>query len=542
MGLIERLPTADADPFADAMLAARLLAVDPAGLGGICLRAGAGDGGERVIAELRARLPAGTPVRTMPSHIDDERLLGGIDVAASLTAGRRILSSGLLAEAAGGVIVIPSAERMGAATAGRIATWLDSGGGAVVLLDHGVDGERPPATLLERVAFDLTPQPTEAPPLPGADVDDDEALATVAGVAAALGVASIRATLFALRAARTAAALDGRSGLRADDLALAARLVLAPRATQLPAPPPAADEEPDQPPTEPQSGENKLEDVVLDAARAVLPPDILAALAGDRATNRTARSGGAGQKQRSPSHGRPVGVRAGLPGAGRRLALIETLRAAAPWQRLRAKADGGEARLRLRRSDLRIRRYEDKSEALAVIAVDASGSSARTRLAEAKGAIELLLAQAYAKRVEVALVVFRGTGAEILLPPTRSLTRARKLLAELPGGGGTPLAAGLDQARALAQAGKVRGRTPHVVVLTDGRANIAADGSPGRGQAETDALAAAKRLAGDGFRATVIDISPREQPEAARVADAMRARYLQLPRADAAAVHAAIGL
>jgi magnesium chelatase subunit D len=274
----------------------------------------------------------------------------------------------------------------------------------------------------------------------------------------------------------------------------------------------------------------------------VLPADMLAALAGERSANRTARSGGAGQKQKSPSHGRPVGVRAGMPGGGRRLALIETLRAAAPWQGLRARADGGEAKLRLRRSDLRIRRYEDKSEALAVIAVDASGSSARARLAEAKGAIELLLAQAYAKRVEVALVAFRGAGAEILLPPTRSLTRARRLLAELPGGGGTPLAAGLDQARALALAGRARGRTPHVVVLTDGRANIAADGSPGRPQADSDAMAAAKRLASDGFGATVIDISPRAQPEASRLAESMRARYLHLPRADAAAVHAAIGL
>ena len=81
------------------------------------------------------------------------------------------------------------------------------------------------------------------------------------------------------------------------------------------------------------------------------------------------------------------------------------------------------------------------------------------------------------KRAEVALVAFRGTAAELLLPPTRSLARARRSLAELPGGGGTPLAAGLNAARELAEAARARGRTPFVVVLTDGRANIAADGT-----------------------------------------------------------------
>ena len=144
------------------------------------------------------------------------------------------------------------------------------------------------------------------------------------------------------------------------------------------------------------------------------------------------------------------------------------------------------------------------------------------------------------KRAQVALVAFRGTSAELLLPPTRSLARARRSLAELPGGGGTPLAAGLNAARDLAEAARARGRTPFVVVLTDGRANIAVDGSAVRKTAEADAEAAAKAIGAAGIASAFVDISARPRPEGAALAAAMRARYLPLPRADAAAMHAAV--
>ena len=162
------------------------------------------------------------------------------------------------------------------------------------------------------------------------------------------------------------------------------------------------------------------------------------------------------------------------------------------------------------------------------------------RLAEAKGAVELLLAEAYVKRAQVALVAFRGTGAELLLPPTRSLTRARRSLAELPGGGGTPLAAGLNAARELAEAARAKGRTPFIVILTDGRANIAADGRAVRATAEADATAAAKAIRMANIAAAFVDISARPRPEGAALAAAMGARYLPLPRADAATMHAAV--
>ena len=154
--------------------------------------------------------------------------------------------------------------------------------------------------------------------------------------------------------------------------------------------------------------------------------------------------------------------------------------------------------------------------------------------------VELLLAEAYVKRAEVALVAFRGVAAQLLLPPTRSLARARRSLAELPGGGGTPLAAGLNAARELAESARARGKTPFVVILTDGRANIAADGTAVRATAQSDAEAAARAMGAANIASAFVDISVRPRPEGAALAAAMRARYLPLPRADAATMHAAV--
>ena len=151
-----------------------------------------------------------------------------------------------------------------------------------------------------------------------------------------------------------------------------------------------------------------------------------------------------------------------------------------------------------------------------------------------------MLAQAYVTRSEVALIAFRGQSAELLLPPTRSLTRARRSLAELPGGGGTPLAMGLHLAREVAESVIARGRSAALVILTDGRANIAADGTPGRPQAMSDAETAAKAIAARGIDALVVDISARPGPEGAGLASALGGRFLALPRADAKMLQAAI--
>jgi magnesium chelatase subunit D len=162
------------------------------------------------------------------------------------------------------------------------------------------------------------------------------------------------------------------------------------------------------------------------------------------------------------------------------------------------------------------------------------------RLAEAKGAVELLLADCYVRRDRVALLGFRGQGAELLLPPTRSLVRAKRGLAGLPGGGGTPLAAAIDAGLALAAAVRRKGETPVAVLLSDGRANIARDGSPGRARAEEDALLAARLVRAEGLTSLLVDTSPRPQDPARRLAAEMGALYLPLPRADAVALSRAV--
>jgi magnesium chelatase subunit D len=236
--------------------------------------------------------------------------------------------------------------------------------------------------------------------------------------------------------------------------------------------------------------------------------------------------------------------RPGTLEGGSRLDVIATLRAAAPYQAMRRAAsnssDTSGPAILVRRQDIRIARFKQRSETLTVFAVDASGSAALHRLAESKGAVELLLADCYVRRDWVALVAFRGTGSALLLPPTRSLTRAKRALGELAGGGGTPLASGLRAALALARAAVRQGRTATTVILTDGRPNVTLEGKPGRPAAEADALAMARVFASYGERALVIDTDQRPNAFARKLAAALRGNHVALPYVDAGAVNKAV--
>jgi magnesium chelatase subunit D len=569
-------PPATDPAWADAVWAATLLAVDSHALGGIALRASAGPVRDHWTGLLRALLDERQAWRRMPAHIGDERLLGGLDLTATLQAGRPVAQRGLLAECDGGLLLLPMAERLGAATAARLAQVLDSGEiGAeregiaqrwpcrigIVAFDEGRDDDPAlPGALADRLAFhcDLSAlgwghvgdathgaadiQAARAR-LPHVALAEPIAQALCA-TALRMGVASLRASLMALRAARASAALHGRNEVSEDDARLAARLVLAPRATIAPPPPEATPDEP-QPPAPPpeqepgNGGETQaLEDRLIEATQAALPAGLLAALL----NGEVARSAGrVGALSRSPRGGRPVGSRAGTPRGGARLNLIDTLRAAAPWQRLRAaEAPGRPQRVQVRASDLRIAQRQQRAATATLFVIDASGSSALHRLAEAKGAVNLLLAECYVRRDQVGVIAFRGRKAELLLPPTRSLVRAKRSLADLPGGGGTPLASGLQAAALMASQVRRAGAVPVLVLLTDGRANIALDGEPGRARAEADALQVARLLRGERFSALVVDTSPQPSAAALALAQAMAASYRALPHAGAAELSAAV--
>jgi magnesium chelatase subunit D len=470
-----------------------------------------------------------------------------------------------------------------------------------LLLDESVDDELVHPALVDRLAFRLRLDDRTAAELDAiAEFEvrnrygllvsdartrlpqvciDDRWVSALCETAEAFGVVSVRAMLFAVRTARALAALDGRLAVSEADAERAAALVLAPRATRLPMapaepepppaddtsdapPPPSSSEHKESPPPPPErdGDEESLTDddettappeggeLLREAVTAALPPGLLAQLL-DRG-GAGAISGRVGEETPNLLRGRPRGARSGLPRGGARLHLLETLRAAAPWQRVRTNAlsPAGKSaattaprtlrqRVAIRREDFRIRRFVEKTGTTVLFVVDASGSSALYRLAEAKGAVELLLAETYARRDRVSLLAFRGQGTEVLLPPTRALARAKKVLAALPGGGGTPLAHAIEAAMTQAVAIRRGGSAPLVVMLTDGRANIARDGTPGRPGAERDALLAGARFAALQLPALFVDTSAKGEAVARRIADAMRARYVLLPAADARALN-----
>lgn len=588
----------------EALLIATLFAMDPHGLGGISIKGRSSPFFDAWLDLLKELLPEGAPLRRCPVQTGDDRLLGGLDLATSLALGQPVVQRGLLSEVDGGVLVLPMAERLSSATAARIAAALDEGQFqlerdgltsllpahfGLILLDESIGSEEsPPFALLERCSFRLDGnglgladlagdgasfehiQQAKAA-LPGVGLEQETLVDAICEAAQAFGLNSARPALLCLRVARMVAALDGRQAANLGDVTLAAQLVLAPQALQLP--PPAEDRQPDEaeppesqdevepaeantgppPPTEtPPDTQAEAEaknqpnpsEILVDAVKSALPAELIAALGSQAKPNRQGRAtgSGAGAVQKSPLRGRPIRSRSGTLKPGERLNIIETLRAAAPWQKLRRRPEVEGVttvkRIEVRKSDFRIRCFAQPKEATTILVVDASGSSAFQRLAEAKGAVELLLAQAYVDRSRVALIAFRNETAEVLLPPTRSLARARRQLADLAGGGGTPLAAGIDTALMLALAEKAKGRTPRLLLLTDGRANIGREGKAGRAVAMADALLAARAVGLSDIAAVHIDTSPFPRPDARELAEAMRAIYAPLPYLNAQAISA----
>ncbi|MCH5374083.1 MAG: VWA domain-containing protein, partial [Planctomycetes bacterium] len=463
-----------------AVRALTALAVDPAGLKGITVRARVGPV-RATFESMISQLP-GT-VRRIPPGISDTQLFGGLNLAASLAEGRSVREEGLTGDPTA-ILVCPMAERTDPVVAAKLAQILDGNTSQLLFfLDESADGEDDaPACVRERLAFSadldgihlaearlILQAPAEIDAarslLPSVRSRADDILELTA-LAARFGIESLRAPVFALRAARVLAALAGREETSEEDILMAAVLVYPSRASVLPEDGGDTDP-PAKPPNEKQEHAGQSEgalpdEVLVEAVRALLPKGLLET--GKRASAGRLRGSGAGGLRTGNRRGRPLVARSGKPSGEKRIDVLATLRAAAPWQTIRKRDKPDAPFLIVRPSDIRIRRFEEFSDRLLIFVVDASGSAALGRLAEAKGAVECLLSEAYAKRDHVAVIAFRDRGAEVLLQPTRSLVQAKRGLAALPGGGGTPLASGLTEALGMVRRASTQGLCPSLAI------------------------------------------------------------------------------
>ncbi|MYS89266.1 MULTISPECIES: putative cobaltochelatase [Streptomyces] len=364
----------------------------------------------------------------------------------------------------------------------------------------------------------------------------DGALRQIAATCAAFEVDGMRADIVMARTATALAAWAGRTDVLAEDVRQAALLALPHRRRRNPFDAPGLDEDkldetleefsgdddpdpdPDQGPEGPGGGGGQPEpDEGPQGDDTGAPPEAgengqpQPSGAGEQSAVRAAEpfrtkvlsvpgigEGATGRRSRARTeHGRTTGARRPR-GALTKLHLAATVQAAAPHQRARGRSGPG---LVVRRDDLRQATREGREGNLVLFVVDASGSmAARQRMSAVKGAVLSLLLDAYQRRDKVGLVTFRGSGADVALPPTSSVDAAAARLESLPTGGRTPLAAGLLRAHDVLRVERLRdpARRPLVVLVTDGRAT----GGP-----EPVALAgrAARLFAAEGVASVVVD-------------------------------------
>lgn len=387
--------------------------------------------------------------------------------------------------------------------------------------------------------------------------------AELAEVSGRLGVEGSRAEVFAARAAAAHAALRAAETVGAEDVDFAVETVLAPRARRMPGPAGAALETRDaragdgrRPPVPAEEGADVQDAAARVAAAGGLgaaeapagarsgapapPPSEAAAAAGTVPLREllAGRSGGGapGRSLSAPSSSRGHAVRSRLSWKrGSHLALAATLRRAAVRQAGSLPEGGSGPRLRVRREDLCRRVFRERTGALFILAVDASGSMASHRLRDAKNLALGLLRDAYLNRDRVALIAFRNAGARVVLPPTSAMARVRREVEVLAAGGGTPLAAALGSIASLARNERRRKDCAvSVVLFTDGRANVAAESgnraSRGMGVLkELEAVAAAYRSS--GLPTLVVDSAPawHSNGDCRRLAGLIGASHVRAP-------------
>lgn len=585
-----------------------LLAVDPS-LGGVVIPASVGSGKSTLARAFARLLPEDTPFVELPINATEDRLLGGLDLEMVLATGKRVIEKGLLAKAHGGVLYVDSLNLLDSMISAQLIDTISRG--AVIIEREGLsavheakfmlvatfdpsDGEVRMG-LLDRIgiivpfsaqstaevraevvrcvrakelehATDHAEAEQEETALRAlilaarADLKKvvlyDEQLEALVQTALELGVEGNRADVFAAKVAVANAALNGETEVGDDDLKLAAKLVLLPRATRIPekeeepiesiappqTPPPESSNSEESQTNEPQlPSPEDLSNMLLETIETVLPESMLNLNFAQQRKGKSGKRGVAENKRR----GKYIRAVSGSLQEGK-LALIPTLMAAAPWQRTRRTEPQGRVKNRLiiKKEDIRIKRFRDKAGTLFVFVVDSSGSMALNRMRQAKGAVSHLLQSAYIHRDQVALVAFRGKKAEVLLPPSQSVERAKRELDVLLTGGGTPLASALLTAwKTIVQMRDKSNLQATLVLITDGRANVALDQSQGdreKIQKELDELSALIRS--DNIHSIVIDTQMNflTKGEAQQLAQKLGGKYVYLPNAHAEQIAQAI--